>query len=267
MLPSSMKTLPFMVLALLALGSTARATTISPISSNFNGTAVSSGNYIWFSAVGKLAGSAPSTPFTIDLTGSQITFTSTDASHTPIVVSAPNAVITFGPSGTTASDSFASGSWDVTAAYNASGNVFLDGVAFKIPSGISITSANPVTWTADFSTNASSPFTLNWAWAAAAYSSSCTAMGSTSAYGSLDVQPADNSIHAGTPNACGPSITPNYLEPGARGGGGSNWTGSLSGTVAVTPTPAPVPEPGTLSLFGGGLLGIAGLWRRKLRKS
>lgn len=269
MLLPSLKTRSVFVLtmACLILGSTAKATSISVISSNFNGTAVSSGSYIWFTAVGKLSGSAPSTPFTVDLTNSQITFTSTDASATPIVVNAPNAVITFGPSGTLASTSFGSGAWNTTAAYNASGNVFLDAAAFQIPTGISIKGANPVTWTASFSTNASSPFTMNWAWAAAAYSSSCTAMGSTSTYGSLNVQPVDTSINAGTPKACGPSITPNYLEPGARGGGGSNWTGSLSGTLAVTPTPAPVPEPGTLSLFGGGLLGIAGLLRRKLRNS
>jgi hypothetical protein len=266
-----MKTSPFtlMAIALLALVPVANATSVSVISSNFNGTAVPSGSYIWFTAVGKLSGSAPSTPFTVDLTNSHITFTSTNSTHTPFVVNAPNAVITFGSSGTTASTSFSSGSWNTTAAYNASGNVFLDAVAFQIPSGISIKGANPVTWTASFSTSASSPFKLNWAWAAAAYSSSCTAMGSTSTYGSLNVQPAGTSIHAGTPKACGPSITPNYLEPGARGGGGSNWTGSLSGTIAVTPTPAPapVPEPGTLSLFGAGLLGIAGLWRRKLPNS
>lgn len=264
-----MKTLAFAVMALafLALAPAADATSISVISSNFNGTAVPSGSYIWFTAVGKLSGPVPSTPFTVDLINSQITFTSTDPSHTAIVVNAPNAAITFGPSGTIASTSFSSGAWNTTAAYNASGNVFLDAVAFKIPTGISIKGANPVTWTASFSTNASSPFKLNWAWAAAAYSSSCTNMGSTSTYGSLNVQPADNSIHAGTPNTCGPIS--HYLEPGARGGGGSNWTGSLSGTVAVTPTPAPapVPEPGTLSLFGGGLLGIAGLWRRKLRNA
>jgi PEP-CTERM motif-containing protein len=264
---SSLKTGSLFVLAIvfLTLAPTAKATSISVISSNFNGTAVPSGSFIWFTAVGKLAGSSPSTPFTVDLTNSQITFTSTDASDTPIVVNAPNAAITFGPSGTIASTSFSSGAWDTTAAFNASGNVFLDAVAFQIPSGISITGANPVTWTASFSTNASSPFTLNWAWAAAAYSSSCTAMGSTSTYGSLNVQPADTSIGAGTPNTCGPISK--YLEPGARGGGGSNWTGSLSGTIAVTPTPAPVPEPGTLSLFGCGLLGLAGLWRRKLRNS
>ena len=251
----------------LTLGTEVKATTVSTISSNFNGTAVPAGSFIWFTAVGKLSGSAPSTPFTVDLTNSHITFTSTDASHTQFTVNAPNAVITFGPSGTIASTSFSGGAWNTTAAYNASGNIFLDAVAFQIPTGISIKGANPVTWTAGFSTNASSPFTLNWAWAAAAYSSSCTAMGSTSTYGSLNVQPADTSIHAGTPNACGPSITPNYLEPGARGGGGSNWTGSLSGTVGVQPTPAPVPEPGTLSLFGIGLLSIGGLLRRKVRNA
>src|SRR5439155_361606 len=39
-----------------------------------------------------------------------------------------------------------------------------------------------------------------------------------------------NSDHAGTPEAFKP-----YVIGGARGGGGSNYTGSLSGTVAVAP--------------------------------
>src|SRR5690349_11104180 len=134
---SNLKARSLFVLAtvFLALAPNAKATSISVISSNFNGTAVPSGSFIWFTAVGKLSGSAPSTPFTVDLTNSQITFTSTDSSHTPIVVNAPNAAITFGPSGTIASTSFSSGAWNTSVAFNASGNVFLDAVAFQIPSG------------------------------------------------------------------------------------------------------------------------------------
>lgn len=246
--------------ALFSAALVARADTISSVSSNFNATSVASGSYVWFTAVGKLAGSAPGTPFSVDITNSKVTFTSKDSSHTNIVVDAPNAVITFEPSGTTASDSFSGGTWDVTAAYNASGNVLLDAVAFLIPSGIQIAQANPVTWTADFSTNTKTSFTLNWAWAAAAYSSSCTDMNSSSTYGALGVKAADNSVHAGTPATC--STITSYLEPGARGGGGSNWTGSLSGTVAVKPTPTP--EPGTLALLAAALLGVVGLGHRRI---
>ncbi len=115
----------------------AHADTISSITSNFNGTAVPSGSYLWFSAVGKLSGSVPSTPFTLYLTNSQITFTSKDASHSSIVVNTPNAAIPFGPSGTIAFNTVTD-TWDITAAYNASGNVLLDAGAYLIPAGIAI---------------------------------------------------------------------------------------------------------------------------------
>jgi len=48
-----------------------------------------------------------------------------------------------------------------------------------------------------------------------------------------------NSDHAGTPE----NFTP-YVVGGATGGGGSNFTGSYSGTSACTPIPA--------NMSGGG---------------
>jgi hypothetical protein len=41
--------------------------------------------------------------------------------------------------------------------------------------------------------------------------------------------------------------------------------GSSGGSVTVTPQTTTTPEPSTLMLFGGGLLGIAGLIRRRVR--
>jgi hypothetical protein len=60
-------------------------------------------------------------------------------------------------------------------------------------------------------------------------------------YNALGVKPVDdnnasdylNSHHAGTPE----NFTP-YVVGGARGGGGSNYTGSYSGTDASTPMQA-----------------------------
>jgi hypothetical protein len=43
---------------------------------------------------------------------------------------------------------------------------------------------------------------------------------------------------------------------------GENWSGILQSVTYSAPTP--VPEPGTLALFATGLLGLAGLVRRKL---
>jgi hypothetical protein len=75
---------------------------------------------------------------------------------------------------------------------------------------------------------------LNWKWAAAVYTSF------NSDYNALGVKPVDdnkasqykNSDHAGTPENYKQFVT-----GGARGGGGSNYTGSLSGTESVGPCP------------------------------
>jgi hypothetical protein len=66
----------------------------------------------------------------------------------------------------------------------------------------------------------------------------------TTNYNVLGVKPAhtntclyDNSDHAGTPEGIDPgSGRPfkSFVTGGARGGGGSNWTGSWSGTAGAT---------------------------------
>jgi len=88
---------------------------------------------------------------------------------------------------------------------------------------------------------------VSWQWAAAAYKQFNTDLGA------LGVKPTDdphgssfqNSDHAGTPE--------NYKQfvvGGARGGGGSNFTGSYSATKFVTPdNPPPPTGNGSLSGF------------------
>ncbi len=73
---------------------------------------------------------------------------------------------------------------------------------------------------------------VQWKWAASVYSNF------SPDYNSLGVKPVDdnkasqyqNSDHAGTPENFKTFVT-----GGATGGGGSNYTGSLSGTVSVGP--------------------------------
>jgi hypothetical protein len=65
---------------------------------------------------------------------------------------------------------------------------------------------------------------VQWKWAAAVYSQFPTDLGA------IGVKPIDggtNSDHAGTPEN-----VKRFVTGGARGGGGSNFTGSYSGTAS-----------------------------------
>ncbi|MCX6620276.1 MAG: hypothetical protein NTY38_04225 [Acidobacteria bacterium] len=94
----------------------------------------------------------------------------------------------------------------------------------------------PVTWAGTFGADTEG-ITVTWKWSAAVYTNF------TTNYNLLGVKPTHtqsclyaNSDHAGTPEGVDPLTGQAYksmVTGGARGGGGSNWTGSWSGTVGV----------------------------------
>jgi hypothetical protein len=213
--------------------------TVSSITSNFNGTSVPAGDTIWFSSVFKPSGLG-SSPVTLRVTDQTISFT---ANGTPYTLSVPDSVITLSPatSAANATASFDAGqnAWAVSLPAGFSGNGFLSAATFylndRLPGGV-----NPVTWRASFSTDTPG-VSLNWQWAAAAY----TSFGADPGVKPLDVATAayHNSDHAGTPEAFKAFVT-----GGVRGGGGSNYTGSYSATARVTPeVQSPAPPPASLS--------------------
>ena len=218
--------------ALLFVGSAMAQSTCSPSNniSNFNGTPIEAGSFIWFNANFTASG-IPSTGATISFT-STITFTADQ----PYIVNVPNAQITFDPNATCASTSFdtASNTWMTTVPLAGSDEIFLAGVAF--PVGFSRVDG-PVTWQGTFTSNTAG-ISVAWKWGAAVYKVFSTD------YNLLSVKPAhnntcmyQNSDHAGTPEGVDPvSGRPfkDFVTGGARGGGGSNWTGSWSGTAGVT---------------------------------
>ena len=105
--------------------------------------------------------------------------------------------------------------------------MFLTGVAYKVPAAIS-GGVKSVNWTCTARSDSGSVST-QWKWAAAVYTQF------NSDPNACGVKPDDsnnldqycNSDHAGTPENC-----KGYVTGGACGGGGSNWTGSYSGTVS-----------------------------------
>jgi len=205
----------------------------STIVANFNGTPIRGGDFIWFNSVLKVQGLGAD-PATIGFTGS-ISF---EANGTLYMVPVPSAVVNFVPGITVATTTFCNGQWITTVPLTGlAGNVFLDGVALQapMPSGFPGGIQN-ISWQGTFF-SVTPGLKVQWQWAAAVY---WNANFSTD-YNALGVKPVDdnqasvykNSDHAGTPENFRA-----YVTGGARGGGGSNFTGSYSGTGAVIPMPA-----------------------------
>lgn len=234
--------------ALLFAASAVGQSTCSPStnSSNFNGTPIDSGRFIWFNANFTASG-VPSTGATIFFAASTITFTADQ----PYTVSVPNAQITFSPNTACASTSFDTGSntWMTTVPLLGSDEIFLTGVAFPVPASFAAAGGRvqgPVDWEGTFSSDAAG-ISVSWKWGAAVY----TAFSSN--YNLLGVKPAHtntclyaNSDHAGTPEGVDPASGrpfKNFVIGGARGGGGSNWTGSWSGTAGVSVCVNAAPPP------------------------
>ena len=112
-------------------------------------------------------------------------------------------------------------------------------MAFPVPAGFSDVGgrvSGPVTWQGSF-TSDTAGLSVSWKWSAAVYKAFSTD------YNVLGVKPThqraclyNNSDHAGTPEGVDPNsgmLFKSLVTGGARGGGGSDWTGSWSGTVGA----------------------------------
>jgi hypothetical protein len=208
---------------------------MSANASGFNGTSIDAGQWIWFNANFKATG-IPSTGAVITFQGSKIVNADTGAALTN---SAPNARITFSPSApcsTTTYDTMTN-TWFTIVPMRADDEIFLTGVAVPVPAGGMPGGIN-VNWTGTFDTGGVPGISIDWKWGAAVYSSL------SSDLNALAVKPGhqtacgmNGSDHAGTPEGVNDDNQPwkGFVVGGARGGGGSNWTGSWSGTQSEAP--------------------------------
>lgn len=230
----------YLIASLLSIAACAQAqSTCTPASnaSNFNGTPIQSGNFIWFNANFSARG-IPTTGATISFTNSSITLTA-DQTYT---VSVPNAQVKFDPSAVCSSTTFDTGSntWTTTVPVAGSDEIFLSGVAFPVPAGFALAGGRvqgPVVWQGSF-TSDTAGLSVSWKWGAAVYTNF------TTDYNALGVKPThqqtclyQNGDHAGTPEGVDTGsgrLFKSFVVGGARGGGGSNWTGSWSGTQGVS---------------------------------
>lgn len=209
----------------------------STITSNFNGTSLDPGDWVWFNANFTVKG-VPSTGATITFTNSAISFAGTQ-----LLSSVPNAQITFSPSATCSSTTFdaMTNTWITTVPVSGDDEILLSGLAVPVPATGTLGGPD-VSWTGNFNSSGVSGLSLQWKWGAAVYTSFSTD------YNSLAVKAGHqtacgkpNGDHAGTPEGVNNSDQPwkQFVTGGARGGGGSNWTGSWSGTQSVSPVPVP----------------------------
>lgn len=230
------------------------ASGVSSISSNFNGTAISSGRTLWFNSIISPSNLGTGTA-TVWLSDATVTFT---ANSTNYVLPVPDAVVTFAPSGTIAT-SFSGGTWQTTTHKSGlAGNTWLSGFGYAspgLPGGI-----NPVTWQGHFWTDVPG-LTLNWQWSAAVYTSFNTD------YSTLNVKPIDDNASVGpwfnADKAGVPEAYKSFVTGGARGGGGSNWTGSMSATGSVVPDL--IPEPASMLVLLVGCASLFGVAVRRRR--
>jgi hypothetical protein len=204
--------------------------------SNFNGTAINPGTFIWFSSNLSVKG-----------VGSQLTnvlFKNQTIQFTadkPYTLTVPDAVVTFDPSVSCASTTFdtLTQTWRTTVPVTGSDEIFISGLAFPVTSGFSKVNGN-VKWNGSMSSDKSG-VGVQWKWGAAVYSifsSDYSVVAPKAAHS--NTCGLNNLDHAGTPEGSlnGMSLQ-KLVIGGARGGGGSNFTGSWSGTVSVPFTSCP----------------------------
>lgn len=191
------------------------------ISSNFNGTSIPAGDFIWFNAVVKASGVAQNGGSVI-YRDAGVTFTADGVSYD---IPIPAARLTYSSTATTGSTTFKGHKWVTQSPASFGDSVFLSGAAYQVPAGGLPGGISPVTWTGDFTLSGIS--SVSWQWAAAVYSqfsSNLNSLGVKPLHStSLDKYP--NGDQAGTPENF-----KTYAVGGATGGGAGNATGSYSGT-------------------------------------
>lgn len=204
----------------------------SCIASDFRNVAVAGGNYIWFNSIFRIRDVSKQTVH-ISFSNSTVQFQYTDASGNvvPVNLAIPNAQITIDPGVTVATTSYdpVNNVWNTTLPWDLDDNAFLSGMPWLVPAAGLPADVEPVNWCGTFAVDVSGAH-IGWRWAAATYSSfgsDGTVLG-VKPINSDDDNPATNHDRAGTPENF-----KQFVIPGARGKGGSNYTGSYSRSTQI----------------------------------
>ncbi len=195
------------------------------VASGFNSTAIAANRFIWFSSVmdpGKLSGVSGTVTFTV--TNGRISFSANNQSYT---LNVPDAKIRFDAGVSNATSQFVNNAWETTIPKSNNGFIFLAGLSYQVPANLPGNISN-VTWSAKISIDKAN-ITPTWKWAAAVYST----LGS---YSTIGVKPRDNkdrNLYNNNDNAGTPENYKSSVVSGAKGTGGSNYTGDYSNSSSV----------------------------------
>ncbi len=210
------------------------------VSSNFNGTTITAGRHIWFNSSfdpGPLSNGTD--PVTVNITNGIITFT---ANNVPYTLNVPNARIRFDATVTTASTQFINNQWETVVPRTYSSDVFMSGLSYLVPVNFPGNYTN-VKWTMDISIDKPG-ISLAWRWAAAVYTT-------FTGHSGLNVKPINGSTqnpYVNIDRAGSPENFKSFVVDGAKGTGGTNYTGSYSTTNTVTCAPNAPPPPLTVTV-------------------
>ncbi|MGZ5220636.1 MAG: T9SS type A sorting domain-containing protein, partial [Chitinophagaceae bacterium] len=198
------------------------------ITSSFTSTTIPAGRFIWFNSVldrGSFSGITGTVIFTI--TNGKITFTANSQQYT---LNVPNATLQFDAAVTSASTQFVNNAWQTVVPRGYTNFAFLSGLSYQVPSNLPGNISN-VKWTADISINKTG-ITPAWKWGAAVYTS-------FGGHAGLNIKPINGSTQNPYPNNDKAGTPENFktsLVSGAKGSGGTNYTGNYSGTSSTTCT-------------------------------
>jgi serine protease AprX len=200
----------------------------SVTAADFNSTAIPAGRTVWFNSVVKVDG-RDSRPATVTMTLGSIEAV---VYGTPVSLALPNSRVIFDATVSMASTTYDAENaiWETRVPVNYTGNVFLTGLAVPLTTNVP-GSIKDVTWKVHFSSD-TPDLSAEWKWSAAVYSNFASDMNA------LGVKPIDgdklnpyaNNDHAGAPENFKAALV-----SGARGGGGSNYTGSYSSNKSLLP--------------------------------
>jgi hypothetical protein len=200
------------------------------IDSGFNGTAVtgtgSGPAYLWFNSNLSLKKVAA---------GRHVMLTNSRVIINGVPYPVPDATITFANVGC-ASTTYdgTTNTWNTTVPVIGSDEIFISGLALPVTN---LPGGATVSWEGTFATDQPG-ICISWKWGAAVYKS-WPLNGVDPDYNAANIKPTHsdacivvNGDHAGTPES---ATLKKSLTGGARGGGGSNFTGSWSATATLCP--------------------------------